>query len=132
MKSIPTVKLPFVRDDETIGQAIARIQEAGTSAIVVMDERGPVVVTARSLHNTLAASGGERNTPISRVTSRAFPNKKASFLGGASRSVLASEQDAYVVTDFDADSAFVATDPKRAAELGQPFEFTDGLEPKIA
>ena len=134
MRTMPTVRLPVVLLDATIGHAISKLQSAGTSGVVVLDDRGQVVVTGRSLQNTLAASGGDRATLMSRVTARAFPTsgtKPFSWLGGESRTVLESAQDAYVVTDFDAESATVATDPQRAAELSQPFKF-DGLDTAIA
>jgi CBS domain-containing protein len=131
MNLISTVILPVVRQDATIGQALERLRQEGTSALVVVDDGRPVVVTESSLHNTLVAAGGDRQTLMSRVTARALTPRAWSLFAGSTRSVLASAQDDYVVTNVDPKQATVVTDPKRAAELMQPPRFS-GQQDNVA
>jgi hypothetical protein len=128
MNMISTVILPVVKQDATIGQAFERLRQEGTSALVALDEGRPVVVTERSLYNTLVAAGGDRQTLMSRVTARAFAPRAKGLFTGTTRSVLASAQDDYVVTNVDPNRATVVTDPKRAAELMQPPRFSGQQE----
>jgi len=126
MVSIPSVRLPVMPQDATIGQAMDRLREAGTGGVVVLlDNKQPVVLTASSIRNTLMALGENRDVPLLRVASRAAPTPVARGrfqfqLKAPERTVLASEQDAYAVTvSDDSKWASVVTDPKRTAELSQ-------------
>jgi CBS domain-containing protein len=74
----------------SIRDAVQRLKEKGCSAVVIHDERGPVVVTDRALLNTLVSEGEQ---PLSRVADRAFPG----LIGP--RTVLADAQRKYIVTE---------------------------------
>jgi hypothetical protein len=121
MEAISTVRLPVVQHDSTIGEAFQRLRDAGTSALVVVDDRGPVVLTDWSLHNSLVAAGGKNDTLMSVATTGAYA-PRSGILGlfkRAARPLLAAAQDDYVVTDIGKDFATVMTDPRRARELMQ-------------
>jgi CBS domain-containing protein len=117
---IATVKLPAVKDDVTIRDAIRRLQDAGASAVVVADKRGPVVVSDRSLFNTLISKGGDDDQPITLVTDRAFGSGLMGLLGLGSKSVLAEAQHKFIVTEVRGDIASVDADAKVAEEVSQP------------
>jgi CBS domain-containing protein len=104
---ITTVELPLLKPEATIRDAVRRLTESGHSAIVIRDERGPVVVTDRSLLNTLVSEGEQ---PLSRVADRAF---------GAG-TVLAGAQRKYFVTEVPGDMARVDADADAAEELARP------------
>jgi hypothetical protein len=108
---ITTVILPLLSASATIRDAVQRLKERGSSAIVIRDERGPVVVTDRSLLNTLVSEGEQ---PLSRIADRAFP----SILGA--RTVLADAQRKYIVTEIQDATARVETDADAAEELARP------------
>jgi hypothetical protein len=63
--------------------AVKRLTESRRSAIVIRDERGPVVVTDRSLLNTLISEGEQ---PLSRVADRAFSGRTCSRTHSANTS----------------------------------------------
>ena len=108
---ITTVRLPALNASATIRDAERRLKESGRSAIVIRDERGPVVVTDRSLLNALVSEGEQ---PLSRVADRAFPG----ILGA--RTVLADAQRKYIVTDVQDETARVEADADAAEELARP------------
>jgi CBS domain-containing protein len=117
---IATVKLPAVQPDVTIREAIRRLKEARASAVVVADKRGPVVVSDRTLLNTLISKGGGDNQPITQVTDRAFGSGLTGLLGIGSGSVLAEAQRKYIVTEVRGDTASVDADAKVAEAVCQP------------
>src|SRR5215472_7372265 len=104
---ITTVILPLLNASATIRDAVRRLTESGHSAIVIRDERGPVVVTDRSLLNTLVSEGEQ---PLSRVADRAF----------GARTVLADAQRKYIVTEVPDGTARVDADADAAEELARP------------
>lgn len=107
---ITTVILPLLSASATIREAIQRLTESRRSAVVIRDERGPVVVTDRSLLNTLISEGEQ---PLSRVADQAFP-------GVFGRTVLADAQRKYIVTGFKGADALVDADADAAEELQRP------------
>jgi CBS domain-containing protein len=108
---ITTVILPLLNASATIRDAVQRLTESRCSAIVIRDERGPVVVTDRSLLNALVSEGEQ---PLSRVADRAFPG----ILGA--RTVLADAQRKYIVTEVQDATARVEADADAAEELARP------------
>ena len=134
MSAISTVKLPVVKPDTTIAQAVQSLRKEGTSGVVVMDLRGPVVVTDESLLNSLIAAGGDDATLMSVIAARAFvpapPRGLRNFFSSNSRPVFANAQNDYVVSNFNTTAATVITDPKRAAKLNQPssLDFSVGTD----
>jgi len=104
---IQTVILPLLSASATIREAVKRLTESRRSAIVIHDERGPVVVTDRSLLNTLVSEGEQ---PLSRVADRAF----------SGRTVLADAQRKYIVTEDQDGTARVGADADAAEELARP------------
>jgi len=117
---IATVKLPAMKPELTIREAIQRLQEAGTSAVVVADKRGPVVVSDRALLNTLISTDGADSRPISEVTDRAFGLGPMGLLGFGSRSVLAEAQRKFIVTEVRGDTASVDADARVVEGVSQP------------
>jgi CBS domain-containing protein len=108
---ITSVILPLLSASATIRDAVQHLKKRGSSAIVIRDERGPVVVTDRSLLNTLVSEGEQ---PLSRIADRAFPG----ILGA--RTVLADAQRKYIVTEIKDEEARVETDADAAEELARP------------
>jgi CBS domain-containing protein len=108
---ITTVILPLLNASATIRDAVQRLTESRRSAIVIRDERGPVVVTDRSLLNTLVSEGEQ---PLSRVADRAFPG----ILGA--HTVLADAQRKYIVTEVQDATALVEADADAAEEIARP------------
>src|SRR5258705_146266 len=108
---ITTVRLPVLNASATIRDAERRLKESGRSAIVIRDERGPVVVTDRSLLNALVSEGEQA---LSRVADRAFPG----ILGA--RTELARAQRQYTVTELQDNMARVDVDADVEQELARP------------
>jgi CBS domain-containing protein len=124
---ITSVILPLLNASATIRDAVQRLAKSGRSAVVIRDERGPVVVTDRSLLNTLVSEGEQA---LSRVADRAFPG----ILGA--HTVLADAQRKYIVTEVqdatvqDA-TARVEADADAAEELARPSRVEFPAERKI-
>ena len=108
---ITSVILPLLSASATIRDAVQHLKKRGSSAIVIRDERGPVVVTDRSLLNTLVSEGEQ---PLSRIADRAFPG----ILGA--RTELARAQRQYIVRELKGDTARVEADADVAQELDRP------------
>jgi len=107
---IITVTLPLLKATATILEAVQRLQDSRKSAVVIDDDRGPIVVTDRSLSNALTTQG---DLPLSRIADRARP----SLLGGGT--VLAEAQRKYIVRGVEDGTALVDADAEVAKELAQ-------------
>ena len=116
---ITTVRLPVLTPEATIRDALQCLEDRGSSAVVVIDTRGPVVISDRSLLNTLTTSPEGDQLKLSHITARAFSSKGIlGLLGG--RTVLAEAQRKYIVREVAGDTALVDADADAAEELARP------------
>lgn len=116
---ITTVTLPALKPDATIRDAVRRMTQGRSSAVVVLDSRGPVVISDRSLLNTLTTAGEGDRLKLSHITARAFSSEGLMGLLGA-RTVLAEAQRKYIVREVLDDTALVDADDDAAEELARP------------
>jgi CBS domain-containing protein len=132
------IKLPVLPATATVREAFDVLKRAGTSGLVVLDEKGPVVITDRSLHNGRGMTGP--NGPVSLISRLAFPfpvdaasesglrgliGKIPGVAPRQHRTVLASDQDYYVVKDYNNETATVFTETSRADALLTPSRLVD-------
>jgi CBS domain-containing protein len=116
---ITTVRLPTLMPDATIRDAVQRMTQGRSSAVVVLDTRGPVVISDRSLLNTLTTAGEGDRLKLSQITARAFSSEGFMGLLGT-RTVLAEAQRKYIVREVLDDTALVDADADAAEELARP------------
>ena len=137
-----TVTLPIVAPSETIGDAYSRLEQYGRSGVVAMDDRGPLVITARMLDYFEKSSKDGTQTPISHIAESLFaatdlpgPSRWDNLRSSLGRSLgiaappvprrsnkEALGQDDYSVLDVEERTATVIPrDPWKGEELSQPF-----------